>query len=430
MKINAIWPDITNSTGNIISGQGYSLKQTAPSVDNDSKFSFTGTIVNSTSVNATSPYKNGYTDRSTPAAYGLGNEGADIWAPGRSWTNYGAGGWNLLGNPFTSAMNAGTFVSTNTDSFDPAYKALYIYDKPNNQYKYAAASVPGYTADGLFGENIQVGQGFYVLALYNGIGFNFTPVMQVHNTTVSMTKSGKADSLSKTAKSEAPWPGIQLKVKYGDREGLTTIVYNEKMSAGLDPGYDVGQFSSGPAVEIYTSLVSENNGVNFTRQALPLDDCEKNIVPVGIDLEMGGEVTFSAYTVPLENYKFFLEDRKMNTFTDMITNSYTVTIPEKTYGTGRFFIHTSTNKDIMKKPEISNHLNVKVWISFGNVIIEGAVSSKAIAEVYNLHGIKIFETKLLEGLYNSFPVPASSKGIYVVRVIDGAKVVMKKVIVL
>ena len=76
----------------------------------------------------------------------------------------------------------------------------------------------------------------------------------------------------KSAEVEEPWPGLELKVKYGNKESLTTIVYNNEMTAGLDPGYDVGQFSAGPDVEIYTTLVIKDNSVNFARQALPMTD--------------------------------------------------------------------------------------------------------------------------------------------------------------
>jgi hypothetical protein len=426
-ETDATWPVI--SSGSFINGKGYNLSQTTGS---DGLISFTGSVVNSASITATSPYKSGYTARLTAYDYGVGHESdPTLWAPGRSWTNYGAGGWNLLGNPFTSAMNAGTFVSTNTSSFDPNYKALYIFDGTTGQYKYAAASVPGYpTGMSSFGDKIQAGQGFFVLALYDGIGFNFTSGMQVHNTTVSMTKSGEADLMTKVVDAEDPWPGLQLKVKYGDNEGLTTIVYNENMTAGLDPGYDVGQYSAGPEVEIYTSLVSGSNGVNFARQALPVKGCENNIVPVGIDSEKGGEVTFSAYTVPLENCKFYLEDRKLGIFTDLNTDTYTVTLPEKTQGSGRFFLHASAKMlpDIHKNTENPSQLNMRVWLSFNYVIIEGAVSSKATAAVYNLQGSKIFETRLAEGTYNTFPMPSADKGVYIVKVTDGPKVFIKKVV--
>ena len=237
-------------------------------------------------------------------------------------------------------MNAATFVSVNTGKFDPNYQALYVYDgnSATPHYKYAAAEIPfdpGYEEGGFFNDNIQAGQGFFVLALYNDIDFNFTPAMQVHNTDLTLLKSAEAEA--------DPWPGLQLKVTYGDKERSTVIVYNSEMTTGCDPGYDVGQLSAGPDVEIYTSLVLKDNSVNFARQALPLAESEKNIIPVGIDTEKGGEVTFSAYTVPIEDKKFWLEDRVTGIFTNLNTNTYTVTLPAKTYGTGRFFIIASTN---------------------------------------------------------------------------------------
>ena len=74
---------------------------------------FTGTVVNSATVRATSPYANfgGNPGTLPPITVILSSVPApseSIWASGRSWINYGGGGWNLMGNPFTSAMNAAT----------------------------------------------------------------------------------------------------------------------------------------------------------------------------------------------------------------------------------------------------------------------------------------------------------------------------------
>ena len=220
------WPNLI--TGSFVSGKGYNLSQTTGSLG---KYSFTGSVVNTLTFTATSPYLNGYIARTTAADY---HENAS-WAPGRSWTNYGGGGWNLMGNPFTSAMDAAAFISLNTGKFDPNYQALYVYDGVNDVYWYAAASAPGYPQAGDFGSVVQAGQGFFVLALYDGIVFNFNPTMQVHQTGVTLLKSADA---------EEPWPGLQLKVKYGDKENLTTVVYNSEMTTGTDPGSDVGQLGS------------------------------------------------------------------------------------------------------------------------------------------------------------------------------------------
>ncbi len=55
------------------------------------------------------------------------------------------------------------------------------------------------------------------------------------------------------------------------------------MTAGLDPGYDVGLMSTGPDVEIYTALAKGQQCELCTSGAA--DDGADNIVPVGIDLK-------------------------------------------------------------------------------------------------------------------------------------------------
>jgi hypothetical protein len=348
-----------------------------------------------------------------------------IWASGRSWDNYGGGGWNLMGNPFTSAMDAAVFVEENTGNFDPNYQALYVYDGNSTTplYLYAAADIPGYEEGGWFSDNIQAGQGFFVLALYNDIDFNFTPAMQVHNPDLTLLKSARAEA--------DPWPGLQLKITYGDKERATAIVYNSEMTTGRDPGYDVGQLSTGPDVEIYTTLVLKDNSVNFARQALPLTDSEKNIIPVGIDTEKGGEVTFSAYTVPIEDKKFWLEDRVTGTYTNLNTNTYTITLPAKTYGTGRFFIIASTNTPTgISDLSGADGTDLRIWTSDDKVIIKGAVSEGALCEIYDTGGRKVLMIRLTGGELNTVTMPSVSKGVFLVRVIDEGKVTMGKVVIL
>ena len=340
------------------SGVGYTMLATGTSV------AFTGSVVNALEdVPATAPY----------------NSVADHYNNTRG--TWGGGGWNLLGNPFTCALDGSAFISTNGASMDASYQAIYIYN--GTDYYYIASGTPGYPGLGPFsGTDVQAGQGFFVLANYNGVTFDFTSGMRKHNTTAVMTKS---------ASTEEAWSGLQLKVKYGDKENSTLIVYNENMTAGLDPGYDIGLLSSGSDVDIYTILAGKDNDVNFTRQALPVAGADTIIVPVGIDTEQGGEVTFSAYTVPLGHNKFWLEDRTMGIFTDLNTNTYTVTIPANTYGTGRFFIIASINTPTsIEKPQ-ADDTDIRVWTSNEKVIIKGEVSDRAICTVYDMRGQKILE---------------------------------------
>jgi hypothetical protein len=380
-------------TTSCMSGLGYTILTSGNTV------SFTGSLVNSASQTGTAPYTTPYT------------QDRDGW---------GGGGWNLLGNPFTCSLDGPLFISANAASMDASYQAIYIYN--GTDYYYIATSTPGYPGLGSFsGTDVQAGQGFFVLAHHNSVPFSFTGSMRKHNTSAVMTKSASVENV---------WPGLQLKVKYRDKESSTLIVYNENMTAGLDSGYDIGLLSSGSDVEIYTALAAKDNDVNFARQALPLKDCINIIVPIGIDSENGGEVTFSAFTVPLENYTFYLEDTATGISTDLSTKSYTVTLPEKTYGTGRFFIIASANTPTGIEKTQSDDPGVRIWTSNDQVIFRGEVSDKAFCEIYNVNGKKILDKRLSGGELNTITIPSGLKGVFIVRVSDGVKVTARKVALL
>ena len=182
-------------------------------------------------------------------------------------------------------------------------------------------------------------------------------------------------------------------------------------------------------MRLYTLLTAGGNDFSFTRQALPVEGASGIVVPVGIDSEKGGEVTFSAFTVPLGSNKFWLEDRKTGTYTDLTTKSYTVTLPAKSYGTGRFYIVASVNTPTgINDPDDGSAL--RIWTSNGNVIIKGDVTERAVCSIYNVNGELIIETKLTDDDLNTVQLPSDSRGVCIVRVADGPKVTTGKVVVL
>jgi len=399
---------VTTTTN--VKGRGYTLQKGITSL------SFTGTVVTAdVTVEASSPYAD---------AIAGGVEGeydGRTLASGRDLTdNWGGGGWNLLGNPYTSALNVGSFITGNSTQFDPNYMALYLYD--GSDYRYVSNPVGTWLSGTAMNENfIQAGQGFFVLAMNDASEFTFKRTMQGHDTDVLLLKSASAGE---------SWPGLQLNVRYGEKVSSTLVVYNESMTAGLDPGYDIGLMSSGPEVDIYTTLSLADNGVNFTRQALPITGADKLKIAVGIDSENGGDVTFSAVTVPIGTNRFWLEDRVTGTFTDLTTKSYTVTLPANTFGTGRFFIIASANTPTGINVPQTDETGLRIWASKDKIIIKGEVSDKAICEIYDLRGNKVNETQLTDGELNTVTVPAGSHGFYLVRVLDGVKSTTRKVALL
>lgn len=404
------------------SGIGYTLRTQGGNV------AFTGNVVTSdVLVPVTSPYRfddfvTGQELNYSSRAYVQSTDGSHSGTITRSLANYGGGGWNLLGNPFSSALSVSSFISSNysetpsLSQFDPNYVALYLYN--GSSYYYVSNSTGWPAGEELNQDFLQVGQGFFVLAMNDNSTFTFSNSMQANN---------NEDLLLKSARTDSRWPGLQLKIKAEKEESLTTIVFGNEMHPGLDPGYDLGLMRSGVGPVIYTILV-EDNGVNFTRQALPIDGSLKTIIPVGIDYPKGGQVVLSADIEPLRNYRFMLEDRLTGAMTDL-ESSYKINLPANTVGTGRFFVHIVSGRNYRPEINLNKSQNIRIWATHDNQInIQGSLSSRAYLELFNILGQKVYETLLTGGEFNSVAIPLLNKGIYYVKVIDGSKVESRKIV--
>lgn len=425
-EIQGTWGD---GTMTVESGQGYTIIGGGSAV-------FDGDMVNSdVSIDATSPYADPqddnepYSERVFVQPDNVGNHSGEIT---RSNENYGGGGFNLLGNPYTSALKItdkdvkpeNDFLAFNNGAFDRNYKAVYLYD--GDSYSYIGIPAGGWEDDNPTSNNgthIQVGQAFFVLAMNDYSTFTFKREMQDHNPTAPLIKSANASSR---------WPGLQLKVKDGKHENSTLVIYDNSMTAGLDPGFDVGILNSGSDIGIYTNMAAIDNGVNFARQALPLESAYNIVIPVGIDAREGGQITFSAKVVPIKFHRFLLEDRKTGVFTDIGQDTYTVALPVNSFGTGRFFLHTvsMSRRNLRSGNESPDMHGVRIWTSAKDIIISGDISQRASCDVFDYLGQKVLSVRLADNELNIINMDSAARGAYIVRVIDGVDVYTRKVVFL
>ncbi|NCA84626.1 MAG: T9SS type A sorting domain-containing protein [Clostridia bacterium] len=285
-----------------------------------------------------------------------------------SYTTGKGEGWNLVGNPFTSAMgvtagatSTGKFLADNAAVIDASYLALYIWDEQadyansRNDYKViSSGTIDGYIK--LSQDYIQPGQAFMVKVKPAAGNLAFNKDMQQH-ANVNFYKSKES------------WPSVELVVEGNNVSNVTSVGFNNAMTSGLDPSYDVGKLKGNPDIALYTRLV-DDNGVDFAIQALPFDNIESHVVPVGVDVSTSGVYTFSANAVQLDNYNIVLEDKQQNTFTNLKQEDYSAEISQS--GTGRFYLHFKNATAITEPAANPPVVDVK-----GNVI-----------EIYNLKGNK------------------------------------------
>jgi hypothetical protein len=327
-----------------------------------------------------------------------------------------ANGWNLVGNPYPSAINGaniGTnFLSTNASAIDDNYEAIYVWDAANSNY-----ITINYTSGATY---VALGQAFFVYSVEGGSVINFNETMQTHQTG-NIFKSG-----------EVPAPTIKLIAERSQGISATKVLYLENATTGLDAGYDAGRFSAGNnSFAVYTHLAGDITSlVDFDIQCLPAFDFS-NVIPVGLNAPANTNVVFHAETLNLPlSTPVILEDRLTGNVTDLTVagSTYEINITEKTEGTGRFFLHTkkmaatginpgSGETDFMIIPHLqSNSLHVS-----------GNMGNKAEIAVYDMLGRKLIQDQLTSDGFNEVKMDGFKSGTYVVFIQSSTQKISKKI---
>ena len=336
-------------------------------------------------------------------------------------SSYSRYGWNSVGNPYTTALkikeNTG-FIYHNMVTnpvLEPGYGAIYMWNEGicnfdvinlsgyfNSDWTNAYYGFVNYSTD----EMVQVGQGFLVNIKWPhpGKDIEFNTSMQLHSTMTSLKKASKS------------WPGITLIAQNGTTTERTIITFYEGGTTGMDPGYDAGTLPAYP-FQLYTRMVNGKENFNLAIQTLPVNQYEQLVVPVGIECPSGGEVTFKAMGVILpEGLNPIIEDRLLKTSTTLKTvdDSYKVTVPAGTRGTGRFYIrfsHTTPVNETLQ-PEIK----LIAWFADNRIVISGITDSNTRATLYDLNGRKLGEYLLTGENRNEIPVKNVVTGIYLLHI--------------
>ena len=206
-----------------------------------------------------------------------------------------------------------------------------------------------------------------------------------------------------------------------NQKSSTTIAFNSAMTKGLDPTYDAGLLRGRSELILYSKLV-EDNGIPFAIQALPDNSLGTMIIPLGVESKTGGEIVFSIENMNLPtDCQVILEDKQSHTFTELSMNNYTTTVAANSSSSDRFSLQISNLNTKVDQGSLVDKLSAYA-VRNTEIRINGSVSNRAVATLYDIQGKVVLVKTLEEGSLNVVRTPNIKTAIYLLSVNDGGKI--------
>ena len=322
-------------------------------------------------------------------------------------------GYNMVGNPYPSTIDADDFITINTSKIE---SSLYFWRKINSASgsAYAVYNSLGATATPSSASpngTIQVGQGFFVKAKSNSI-ISFTNAMRVANNDNQFFRTNEVQK-------DRIWLNLT------NASGVfsqTLIGYLEEGSQGVD-SYDAKYINDSPIA--LTSIINNEEYTIQSRSTFHPDD----VVALNFKTDVVGN-----YTITLGHFdglftgeqSIYLKDNITGNETDLKAGSYTFSASAGIYNT-RFSMkyQRTLNEDA---PEF-NENNVRVYLKNETLYVNSGTSVIMNIEVYDIQGRLIAQQKSVKATTASIHNLKASNQVLIVKVIDeNSKVVIKKTV--
>jgi len=344
---------------------------------------------------------------------------ADITVALTEGTDPSYGLWNLIGNPFPSYIDFADFFTANSSQFDGgAYNAIYGYDADDSNGSNFTIWNALNTTD-----KIAPGQGFFVRSKSGGGTVIFEEDIRT---------TGTSDDFIANRAAAPNFVFSELFLTNGSSTTFNTKIYFvENQTRGLDPGFDAGAYA-GSANGIYTNLVDDNQGVEMVLQALPYNDFNDVVVPLGVKSDAGVQLTIGLNTTSAaipSDVNVYLEDNVTNTWTLLNTGNYVFTPTVALNTTGRFFIHFAAQA-LSINDDVLNGLNIYTDHSSKTVVVKGQLASNTTAVIYDMQGRLVVQQDLEQAnTTHTINVNALHTGVYLVQIGNASQSRTQKVII-
>ena len=299
------------------------------------------------------------------------------------------GGWNLVGNPYPSAIDFTLLTRNNVNN------AFYVHISNSSWGVYAGSVVsPNVSVT----QYIASGQGFFVQASAAG-SLSMTNIARVQNNIAFYKKSDIVNNL------------IRLTVSGNGYTDEAVVRFVPEATDAFDGEYDAHKLYGdvAEAAQLYTG--STPLAIN----ALP----ETDAVQVGVHARTSGVYTIAAIEINDLQY-VTLEDTKTGAFTDLVKNSYSFSfVPGE--NEQRFILHFSA----LGVNDLENSF-ANIYSNSRIVYVDLKDNVKGDIFIYNISGQLVASVPAAQG---KSKISLVNTGNYIVKVITDQSTMVKKVFV-
>ena len=349
-----------------------------------------------------------------------------------------SGRYNLIGNPYPSALDANLFLSnTLNDAVVEGTIYLWTHNTPVTNFAYNPSDYAVYNLTGATGTaaltgatvlhnwnipngNIASGEAFFIKGIGSG-NATFNNTMRVAGNNNQFFKNSAVSATENSQEKNRIWLGVT-----NDQGAYkeTLIGYVSGASIGLDRGYDGELLSQTPAC-IYS--LSEEKELSIQGRPLPFQDSDK--IPIGFHAETNGNFTISLvdYDGLFANQDIFLEDKFLNIIQNIKTSNYNFISNSGTFNNR--FILRYTNSSINSFTTPFSEDSVVVFKNDKNLQINTSNTIIKSVAIFDIRGRELFNQ--LEINSSQFEVTNfnSSQQVVLVKItsVEG-RIVTKKII--
>ena len=345
--------------------------------------------------------------------------------------------WNLLGNPYPSAISADAFLTANSSNLDgfvkiwlhgiaPSTSALdpfynnygYNYD-PNDYLTY---NLSGPSIPGVFDGYIGAGQGFITRMSATS---SSTSTNAVFNNSMR-SKTYRNDQFYKNSNANSSGR-IWIDLVSSTASNSTLIAYVNGATNGKDQMYDASA-NLKANFSIYSLLDGYDRNV-IQGRSLPFNQNDQ--VPLAIKIPSNGNYTIAIKGVDgffsNASQPIYLEDKQANVIHDLRSSPYYFTSSSGEFA--QRFILRYTNQTLGNDQfEVSDN-SVKIYASDNSIVINSSVEPIKTYEIYNVLGQTLVSKKQLNvNKAEENSIQKNNQALIVKVTLENGKTINKKVI--